>query len=137
VSGQSYAGLLEKAIFIPLNMHNTGYEDRSSGLSVGYADRGALSAASRVWLPISDGAGRLFSSVEDLFLWDQALYTDRLLPRTELDRMFEPYVRESNYPGFGYGMVGSWEMIGVGLSPLTRGRVRGLRRSSSDILKMG
>ena len=103
VSGQSFAGLLEKAIFTPLNMHNTGYEARSSGLSVGYADRGALSAASRVWLPISDGAGRLFSAVEDLFLWDQALYTDRLLPRTELDRMFEPYVRESNYPGFGYG----------------------------------
>ena len=103
VSGQSYAGFLEKAIFTPLNMHDTGCEERSSGLAVGYADRAALSAASRVWLPISDGAGRLFSSAEDLFLWDQALYTDRLLPRTELDRMFAPYVRESNYPGFGYG----------------------------------
>jgi len=84
-------------------MHNTGYEDGSSGLAAGYTDRDALSAEPLVSLPASDGAGRLFSTAEDLFLWDQALYKDQLLPGTGLDRMFEPFVRESNYPGFGYG----------------------------------
>ena len=103
VSGQSYAAFLEQAIFTPLKMHNTGYEDGSSGLAAGYTDRDALSAEPLVSLPASDGAGRLFSTAEDLFLWDQVLYTDQLLSRTELDRMFEPFVRESNYPGFGYG----------------------------------
>ena len=103
VSGQSYAAFLEKSIFTPLKMHDTGYDDSSSRMAVGYTDRDALLAAPCVLLPISNGADRLFSTVEDLFLWDQALYTDQLLPQDMLARMFEPFVRESSYPSFGYG----------------------------------
>jgi CubicO group peptidase (beta-lactamase class C family) len=102
-SGQSYAAFLEQAIFAPLNMRNTGYEDSSSGVALGYTDRTATAAALYVALPISDGEGQLYSTSEDLFLWDQALNSDQLLPRTELERMFEPFVRETEYPGFGYG----------------------------------
>ena len=103
VSGQSYAAFLEQAIFTPLNMRDTGYEDSSSGVVPGYTDRGATTAAPYVPLPISDGEGQLYSTTEDLFLWDQALNTDQLLPRSEADRMFEPFVRETEYLGFGYG----------------------------------
>ncbi len=103
VSGQSYADFLKKVIFIPLRMHDSGYEDSSSELAKGYMDGNALTGEPLMSLPVSNGAGQLFSSVEDLFLWDQALYTDQLLPRNELERMFEPFVHESNYPGFGYG----------------------------------
>ena len=104
VSGQSFTAFLEQAIFSPLNMRNTGYEGRSSGVAKLYAGRYDTTAAEYDPLPISDGTGGLYSTAEDLFLWDQALYTDRLLPRTELDRMFEPFVRETDdVPGFGYG----------------------------------
>jgi CubicO group peptidase (beta-lactamase class C family) len=111
VSGQSYAAFLEQAIFTPLKMHNTGCEDSASGVAVRYNDRFATTAALFVPLPISDGAGAMYSTAEDLFLWDQALYTDQLLPRAELDRMFEPYVPETDDgPGFGYGYGwGVWE----------------------------
>jgi CubicO group peptidase (beta-lactamase class C family) len=103
-SGQSYASFLDQAIFSPLNMRDTGYEGRSSGVAKLYADGDATTAAQYGPLPISDGTGGLYSTVEDLFLWDQALYTDRLLPRVELERSFEPYVREAGIlPGFGYG----------------------------------
>jgi CubicO group peptidase (beta-lactamase class C family) len=33
VSGQAYADFLNQAIFTPLNMHNTGYQDSSSGVA--------------------------------------------------------------------------------------------------------
>jgi CubicO group peptidase (beta-lactamase class C family) len=104
VSGQSYAAFLEQAIFAPLNMRNTGYEDSSSGVALCYTDRYVTFAGRFASPAISDGAGGLYSTVEDLFLWDQALYTDQLLPRTELQRLFEPYVPEIDLgPGFGYG----------------------------------
>jgi CubicO group peptidase (beta-lactamase class C family) len=102
-SGQSYAAFLDQAIFTPLNMRNSGYEDSSSGVAQGYAVRDATTAAPYAALPISDGEGQLFSTTEDLLLWDQALSTEQLLPRHETDRMLEPYVRKTDYPGFGYG----------------------------------
>jgi CubicO group peptidase (beta-lactamase class C family) len=103
VSGQSYASFLDETIFTQLNMRDTGYEDSSSGVAPGYANRYAVTAAPYVALPISDGEGQLYSTTEDLFLWDQALNTDQLLPRTEVEKMFEPFVRETEYPGFSYG----------------------------------
>jgi CubicO group peptidase (beta-lactamase class C family) len=104
VTGQTYAAFLEQAIFMPLNMRNTGYEDPSSGVAVRYTDRYDTTAATYVLPAMSDGAGGLYSTAEDLFLWDQALYSDRLFSRTELDRVFEPFVRETDdVPGFGYG----------------------------------
>lgn len=104
VSGQSYEAFLQQAIFTPLGMRNTGYEHRSSGLAVGYADAHATSPQLPfASMSISDGSGLLYSTVEDLLLWDQALYTERLLPRAELDRMFAPIIRETIVPGFAYG----------------------------------
>jgi CubicO group peptidase (beta-lactamase class C family) len=111
VSGQTYAAFLEQAIFSPLNMRDTGYQDSSSGVALCYTGR-SVTVAGRFLSPvISDGAGGLYATVEDLFLWDQALYTDQLLPQTELERMFEPYIPETDLgPDFGYGYGwGLWE----------------------------
>jgi len=110
-SGQSYADFLKQAIFMSLNMQDTGYQDSSSGVAGIYTDRDDTTAVQFGSPPISEGSGHLYSSSEDLFLWDQALYTDQLLPQTELELMFEPFVREigDNTPGmpaalgFGYG----------------------------------
>jgi len=103
VSGQSYADFLEETIFTPLNMHNSGYPDNSSGMALIYPDRDALEGTQFGSGVFPDGSGNLYSSCEDLLLWDQALYTDQLLPRTKLDQMFTPFSRQSPQPGFGYG----------------------------------
>lgn len=105
VSGQSYADYLNQAIFTPLKMRNTGYPDSSSGVAELYDDRFDRTGRQLGSSPVSEGAGHLYSSSEDLFLWDQALYTDRLMPKLDLDRMFEPYVPQIHVPGFagGYG----------------------------------
>jgi len=102
-SGQSYADFLEENIFTPLNMHDSGYEDSSSGVAAGYRHRRATTAVEYVQLPISDGEGQLYSTTGDLYLWDQALNTDQLLPQDEMRPMFEVYVPDTDYPPFGYG----------------------------------
>ena len=37
-------------------------------------------------------AGGLYSTVEDLYIWDQALYTNKLLPDSLKQKIFTPYV---------------------------------------------
>jgi CubicO group peptidase (beta-lactamase class C family) len=103
VSGQSYADFLEETIFTPLNMHNSGYPDSSSGVALVYRDRDTLAGTRLGSGVFPDGSGNLYSSCEDLLLWDQALYTDQLLPRAKLDQMFTRFSRQSPQPGFGYG----------------------------------
>lgn len=103
LSGQSYADFLERTIFAPLQMRNTGYQDKSSGVAKLYPDGDSTTGEEFGSPPISEGSGHLYSTSEDLFLWDQALYTDRLLSQTELNQIFEPFVCETEYPGFGYG----------------------------------
>jgi CubicO group peptidase (beta-lactamase class C family) len=102
-SNQSYADFLDETIFMPLNMRDSGYEDNSSGVAVGYTYSFATTAAPYVSLPISDGEGQLYSTIGDLYLWDQALNTDQLLPQDELEPMFERFVPETEFPPFGYG----------------------------------
>jgi len=48
------------------------------------------------------GGGSMYSTVGDLLLWDQALYTDKLVSRKSLEQMFTPY--EGAYPA-----VRRWE----------------------------
>jgi CubicO group peptidase (beta-lactamase class C family) len=102
VSGQSYIDYLNHAIFTPLKMRNTGYHDSSSGVAKLYDDHVSTIERQVGSPPVSEGSGQMYSSAEDLFLWDQALYTDQLLPESELDRMFEPYVKQTDSSGFAF-----------------------------------
>jgi hypothetical protein len=56
-------------------------------------------------------AGALYSTVQDLLIWDQALYTDRLLPAAARTVMFTPFK-----DGYAYG----WAIRPA--SPATFGR---------------
>ena len=100
VSGQSYEAFLKQNIFDPLKMSNTGYDPNRTDLANGYLDQSTTAAPLNVWLMFS--AAGLYSTVEDLYRWDQALSTNRLLPQKTSDMMFTPYV-PSDRDGYGYG----------------------------------
>jgi CubicO group peptidase (beta-lactamase class C family) len=58
------------------------------------------------------GAGSQYSTVGDLLLWDQALYTEKLLSRESLQTLFTPNPgpyppgwRFGNKGGYGYGWM--------------------------------
>lgn len=49
-------------------------------------------------------AGALYATVEDMFLWDQALYTEQLVPEKYLKLIFTPHTPDPSKKGhYGYG----------------------------------
>ena len=85
VSGKTYEAMLQENIFTPLNMNDSGYDHHDQILknrATGYEKMGAEYVNSRyIDMSIPYAAGSLYSTVEDLYLWDQALYTNKLLPK--------------------------------------------------------
>jgi CubicO group peptidase (beta-lactamase class C family) len=105
VSGQSYGDFLQQHVLGPLGMTDTGYGPWPADLAVGYL---GVNNPVRLWDPSTAlGAGGLYSTAEDLYRWDQALYTERLLPRAALDRMFSAQmptgITGESY-GYGWGI---------------------------------
>ena len=109
VSGQSYEAFVQQWILEPLDMHDSGYDQDASGLAVGYVDQNTAAPAQVIESSFLYSAGALYSTVGDLYRWDQALYTEQLIPRELLDQMFTPQV--SLYPdavgsvAYGYGWI--------------------------------
>jgi CubicO group peptidase (beta-lactamase class C family) len=104
ISGRSYEELLRDRIFVPLGMNDSGYTHFETVLSdraAGYERLAAGLQNARYYdMSIPFAAGALFSTVGDLYLWDQALYTERLLPARLRDLLFKP-----NLENYGYGWV--------------------------------
>jgi CubicO group peptidase (beta-lactamase class C family) len=104
-SGESYESFLQKNIFEPLEMSSTGYDLGQSDLAVGYPDQFNAAHEINLWVPFS--AGGLYSTAEDLYRWDQALYTDRLVSQKTLGTIFTAQVQipDSDGQGYGYGWM--------------------------------
>ena len=89
VTGKKYEDALRDEIFTPLGMTDTGYDWSEPLLrhrAAGYTRRGdALVNAKFLDMQQPYSAGSLYSTVEDLLKWDQALYTDRVLPAAARD----------------------------------------------------
>ncbi len=112
ISGVSYERFLEEHIFHPLGMHHTFYDRTTQavpGRVMGYQYAPAgFERADYGSTPWPHAAGGLLSSVDDLLLWDEALYTDRLIDRSLLERAFTPALlsaRVSTHYGYGWGIA--------------------------------
>ncbi len=113
VTGQTYEKALEERILDPLGMKNTGYdhhaniiEKRASGYQKtpdGYVNAPYLDMS----LPYA--AGAMYSTVEDLYRWDQALHTDRVLSSATKELMYKP-----NLSDYAYGWVITRAKLGTG-----------------------
>ena len=104
VTGKPYEKALEERIFKPLGMKNSGYDRHDTimlGRAAGY-ERSLEGYTNAPYLDMSlpYAAGSLYSTVEDLCIWDQALYTDRLLSTKMKELLFKPHVQN---PGGAYG----------------------------------
>lgn len=104
VSGKSYGDFVRDSIFEPLKMVNTGYDYNGLILkhrAVGYSLRGeTLITAPFVDMSVPFAAGGLYSTVEDLYLWDQSLYTEKLISKKSLDMMFTSFKKKYGYGWF-------------------------------------
>ena len=104
VSGQSYASFLGQNIFEPLGMSNTGVDDmKQTDLAKGYASAEGDTPLQPVYGMFAEGS--IYSTVEDMYRWDQALYTDKLLPQSLIKAMVSPQIAVPD--GKYYGIDGS------------------------------
>jgi CubicO group peptidase (beta-lactamase class C family) len=83
VSGESFERFLQKNILDPLKMQNTGYDlhrkilkNRATGYS--QSSNGKVNSV-YLDMTIPHAAGAMYSTTEDLFLWNEALFSDQWL----------------------------------------------------------
>lgn len=104
VSGKPYVQLLRENIFDPLGMSQSGYDSTRPILekrAAGYdatLDGFANAAYRDMGEPFA--AGSLYSSVDDLLRWDQALYGERVLSNASKQKMFTPGLGDYGYAFF-------------------------------------
>jgi len=109
VTGRSYEQLLQENIFTPLKMNNTGYDHHETLLknrARGYEKNGRRYVnADFIDMSVPYAAGALYSTVEDLYLWDQALYGNQLLRKENMDLLFAKHIPSGGgHYGYGWGM---------------------------------
>ncbi|MDQ2855096.1 MAG: serine hydrolase [Acidobacteriota bacterium] len=104
VTGKPYELVLKENILDRVGMKNTGYDHYGTILSkraAGYIKtQDGYQNAPYLDMTIPYAAGSLYSTVEDLFLWDQALYGEKVLSTASKELMFKP-----NLENYGYGFA--------------------------------
>ncbi len=109
VTNTSYEDYLQKNIFEPLNMTNTGIcYGKDNGLHDATPYSGFLEVApvdDRLVLTQAYSAGNIYSTVEDLYRWDRALKTEELVKKETIDKIFKGHIDTSQGVSYGYGWM--------------------------------
>jgi CubicO group peptidase (beta-lactamase class C family) len=103
LSGKNYSELLVENIFKPLGMMDTGVDDnrtivenKASGY---YLNGNNLIHCDYTNMNLIYSSGSIYSTVEDLILWDKALNSGKLLSNESIEKMNTPYKND-----YGYGV---------------------------------
>ena len=120
-TGRDFVELMREWIFKPLGMNNTDIRSLDEKAKVQTFAAGHLkdengkyvnantfhSSDYTVWLGNRKGPGRVSSNVEDLYKWDQALYTEKLVSKETMDKAYTPFKLDEGYLSYyGFG----WEI---------------------------
>jgi len=95
VTGERYAEFLKEAIFDPVGMKDTMVVDERKQkvprLALAY-ERGPDGWKDITYSPENSiyGEDGIYSTVNDLYKWDEALYTERLVSRATIEMAFTP-----------------------------------------------
>ena len=123
-SGMSFPAFMKAHVFDPLGMASTIVSDEikapSPNRAVSYAPAGpGFRNADYTPLNRIYGDGNVNTSVEDMFKWDQALYTERLVKQATLAEAFTPAkLNNGSMTEYGFG----WAVSTVnGLQVLSHG----------------
>ncbi|WP_424003672.1 serine hydrolase [Maribacter sp. IgM3_T14_3] len=115
VTKKTYEQVLHEQILDPLGMKNSGYDRHSTILmnrSSGYVKQGTVyENAGYTDMTVSYAAGAMYSTIEDMFLWDQALYSDKILSSKYRDLLFKSHLFGLGR-FYGYGCFNSKYPVG-------------------------
>ncbi len=110
VSGLTYQEYIDKNIFKPLGMSSSLYgsdtkivKNRASGYQPG---SDGVENADMISMSLPYAAGSIQSTVDDLFKWNQALHSYKLLKKETLDKAFKEYIlSDGKGTSYGYGWM--------------------------------
>jgi CubicO group peptidase (beta-lactamase class C family) len=101
ISGKPYCGFMRDEVFRPLGMTDTDCEEPGMILkqrASGYTGvDGTTANAGYIDMRFPGGAGAIFSTVDDLLLWDRVLASDRLLTAGARAKLFQSVKRDYAY----------------------------------------
>ena len=108
VSGKTYEEFLNERIFKALGMTGSSYDhtDRIIPRRVpGYQEgQGGFVNAPYLSMTQPYAAGSLASTVDDLAIWSEAVFSGRLVKKEWLDKAFMPFkLKDGESSGYGYG----------------------------------
>ncbi|MBA3706107.1 MAG: beta-lactamase family protein [Bacteroidetes bacterium] len=114
ISGLSFADFMDKNFFKPLGMNDTWVHNYKSTITrenktLGHDASGRLDK--EIYADDVVGDKGIYSTVEDMFKWDQALYTQKILKKETIEEAFTGYSNEhKGKRNYGYG----WRLIDNG-----------------------
>ncbi len=114
VSGMKFDYFMKRFIFTPLGMKNTFVMDpnKERVCTAAFCYKSNWQLEPDMHLDGVAGDKGIYSTVEDLYKWDQALYTNKLIRYTTLQEAFKPYSAEmtgaKNY-GLGWRMLNCYD----------------------------
>ena len=98
ITGQAYEEYLIENIFTPLDMKSSGFDKQEKIIEYrasGYNIKGPeLINAPPIHMSNPYGAASLYSTTEDLYRFDQAFYTNKLLNQESIEKMLQPSLGE-------------------------------------------
>jgi CubicO group peptidase (beta-lactamase class C family) len=109
VSGKKYKDLLREKILNPLAMKHTYFEDEFDSLPDSLKTTGYTFSMQEVAKDCFDfvyGDKGIYSTTHDLFTFNEALFTGKLLKPATLENALKPYSSERKQTNYGYG----WRM---------------------------
>lgn len=117
VSGMTLKSLLQERIFDPLGMKNSHYYDVKTiikGKAKDYRYEGdqIVHRLQPYYIVNSFGASCIVTTVDDLYLWDRALYTNKLLDLDFMDEYLKPHISMGENASYTYGQVISYYLKG-------------------------
>jgi CubicO group peptidase (beta-lactamase class C family) len=120
VTGLSFSELMKRSVLTPLSMTNTGLDlprRINAGRAYGHAvENGQLVNADNDELSEFEAPGELYSTVQDLKKWCDAMFDCPLVSPQTLTLMFTPYgqVAPSLHYGYGWFLAPRFRMHGGG-----------------------
>ncbi|WP_223593914.1 serine hydrolase domain-containing protein [Neobacillus bataviensis] len=153
VTGGTLHDYIEKNIFHKASMVNAGFINSGTFSSKGYFKvAGQFLQSSKLNPSLLFGCGDIYATAKDLYLFDEALMTGKLLTKQSVKKMVTPGPKSSYGLGvyhkddriYSRGVVGGWESLHVYYKDKTsivvllnvRDKQRDIKKLSADIYRI-
>jgi CubicO group peptidase (beta-lactamase class C family) len=110
ITAQPFSRFLTENIFAPLEMKNTlVYDERKPYIAnrgIGYIRNDTGSFSSSDYTLSTTGAGGMYSTLEDLYKWDQALNSEKLVKNETFEDALSSFLTiDRNKTNYGFGWM--------------------------------